>query len=54
MEGFNIKNICTQEISLSPSLNIKGFLPASELQKTDSNKTQIYCSYWWELSKQPA
>lgn len=49
MLDFNIKNVCF----LSPSLNIRGFLPASELQKINSNKNQLYCSYWWESSKQP-
>lgn len=33
MEDFNIENICAWQITLSPSLNIQGFLPASELQK---------------------
>lgn len=33
MEDFNIQNVCARQITLSPSLNIQGFLPASELQK---------------------
>lgn len=45
MEDFNVKNVCTQQISLSPGLNIPGFLPVSELQIINSNKNQMDCSY---------
>lgn len=55
MEDFNIKNVCSWELSFSPSLNIKGFLPASELQKivikikyvvvTDENYLNSQASY---------